>query len=232
MLPEHSNFDHKIKLNDQFTPQHGKIYLISLNEQKVLDEFIEENLTIRLSSNSTLLLWTQDQWRPMPNPRLSLPQLSYDPRPLPPPFDIRDLRQHQAGQVFHKAWGFNNIRIREGNEWKVTFITNEGLFEPTMMFFRLMNSPAMFQWMMDTIFRKAILTKQVKVYIDDILVHSETLQEHAPLVQLILQILQENGLSYKPMKCEFEQTQIEYLGLIIEQGRVKMNLKKISAIVD
>jgi hypothetical protein len=44
-LPEHSNFDHKIELNNQFTPQHGKIYPISLNEQKALDEFIEENLT-------------------------------------------------------------------------------------------------------------------------------------------------------------------------------------------
>jgi hypothetical protein len=44
-LPEHSEFDHKIKLNDQFTPQWGKIYPISLNEQKALDEFIEENLT-------------------------------------------------------------------------------------------------------------------------------------------------------------------------------------------
>jgi hypothetical protein len=86
--------------------------------------------------------------------------------------------------------------------------------------------------MMDMIFRKAILTKQVKVYVDDILVHSETLQEHAPLVWLVLQILQENGLSCKPTKCEFEQTQIKYLGLIIEQGRVEMNLKKILVIVD
>jgi hypothetical protein len=43
-LPEHSEFDHKIELNDQFTPQRGKIYPISLNEQKALDEFIKENL--------------------------------------------------------------------------------------------------------------------------------------------------------------------------------------------
>jgi hypothetical protein len=100
------------------------------------------------------------------------------------------------------------------------------------MFFGLMNSPATFQRMMDTIFRKAIMTKRVKVYVDDILIHSETLQEHGPLVWLILQILRENGLSCKPMKCEFEQTRIEYLGSIIEQGKVEMNLKKISAIVD
>jgi hypothetical protein len=45
MLPEHSDFDHKIELNNQFTPQCGKIYPMSLNEQKVLDKFIKENLT-------------------------------------------------------------------------------------------------------------------------------------------------------------------------------------------
>jgi hypothetical protein len=109
---------------------------------------------------------------------------------------------------------------------------NEGLFELTIMFFRLMNSPTTFQWMMDMIFRKAILMKRVKVYIDDILVHSETLQEHGPLVRLILQTLQENGLSCKLTKCKFEQTQIEYLGSIIEQGRVEMNPKKILAIIN
>jgi hypothetical protein len=83
---------------------------------------------------------------------------------------------------------------------------NEGLFEPTVMFFGLMNSPATFQRMMDMIFRKAILMKQVKVYVDNILVHSETLQEHGPLVWLVLQTLRENSLSCKPTKCKFEQT--------------------------
>jgi hypothetical protein len=49
-------------------------------------------------------------------------------------------------------WGYNNIWIKPGNKWKAAFLTPEGLFEPTVMFFRLMNSPATFQMMMNTIF--------------------------------------------------------------------------------
>ena len=53
-------------------------------------------------------------------------------------------------------WGYNNIRIKEGDEWKAAFITNRGLFEPTVMFFGLQNSPATFQAMMDDYFREYI----------------------------------------------------------------------------
>jgi len=49
-------------------------------------------------------------------------------------------------------WGYNNVHIKEGDEWKAAFRTNRGLFEPTVMFFGLTNSPATFQTMMDKIF--------------------------------------------------------------------------------
>jgi hypothetical protein len=55
---------------------------------------------------------------------------------------------------FDIRWGYNNVRIKEGDEWKATFKTNRGLFEPTVMFFGLTNSPATFQTMMDAIFRE------------------------------------------------------------------------------
>ena len=51
-------------------------------------------------------------------------------------------------------WGYNNIWIKEGDEGKAAFLTHEGLFEPMVMFFRLTNSPATFQMMMNTIFWK------------------------------------------------------------------------------
>ena len=53
-------------------------------------------------------------------------------------------------------WGYNNVQIKEGDEWKATFITNKGLFELTVMFFGLRNSPATFQAMMDNYFRDMI----------------------------------------------------------------------------
>jgi len=57
---------------------------------------------------------------------------------------------------FDVRWGYNNVRIKKGNEWKAAFITNKGLYKPTVMFFSLTNSPATFQAMMNTIFEDEI----------------------------------------------------------------------------
>ena len=80
-------------------------------------------------------------------------------------------------------WGFNNIRIKEGDEEKAAFITSEGLFEPTVMFFRLTNSPATFQTMMNAILRPVIVEGKVQVYLDDILIYTSTMEEHRELVR-------------------------------------------------
>ena len=71
---------------------------------------------------------------------------------------------------FDVRWGYNNVRIKEGDQWKAAFKTNKGLFEPTVMFFGLTNSPATFQTMMDDIFRDEIATGDVIIYMHDILV--------------------------------------------------------------
>ena len=71
-------------------------------------------------------------------------------------------------------WGYNNMRIKEGNEWKAVFTMPEGLFEPTVMFFGLTNSPATFQAMMNTLLRDLINTGKVAAFIDDMIVGTET----------------------------------------------------------
>ena len=70
-------------------------------------------------------------------------------------------------------WGYNNVRIKEGDEWKAAFRTNAGLFEPTVMFFGLTNSPATFQAMMNELFRDLIHAGVVVVYLDDILIFTK-----------------------------------------------------------
>jgi len=70
-------------------------------------------------------------------------------------------------------WGYNNIRIKEGDEWKAAFLTPEGLFEPTVMFFGLTNSPTTFQMMMNTIFQTEVVQGWLSVYMDDIAVHTK-----------------------------------------------------------
>src|SRR6204780_3653934 len=95
---------------------------------------------------------------------------------------ISELIDKLAGaKVFSKMdvrWGYNNIRIKEGDEWKAAFRTNLGLFEPLVMFFGLTNSPATFQTMMNDIFKGLIARGVVVVYLDDILIFTATLEEH------------------------------------------------------
>src|SRR3981189_2213132 len=86
-------------------------------------------------------------------------------------------------------WGYNNVRIKQGDEWKAAFITNKGLFKPLVMFFGLTNSPGTFQTMMNHLFRDQIARGCVVVYMDDILIFSETLEEHQRIVQEVLEIL-------------------------------------------
>jgi len=70
-------------------------------------------------------------------------------------------------------WGYNNIRIKPGDEWKVAFLTSEGLFEPTVMFFGLTNSPTTFQMMINTIFQPGVAAGHTSVYMDDIVIHTK-----------------------------------------------------------
>jgi len=75
-------------------------------------------------------------------------------------------------------WGFNNVRIKPRDEWKAAFRTNRGLFEPLVMFFGITNSPAIFQTMMNNIFRTVIAEGIVVVYLDNILIFTKTEEEH------------------------------------------------------
>ena len=96
--------------------------------------------------------------------------------------------------------------MKEGDEWKAAFRTNRGLFEPLVMFFSLTNSPATFQTMMNDIFQELIAEGVVVVYLDDILIFTETLEQHREITRRVLKLLEENQLFLKPDKCEFEQT--------------------------
>jgi len=77
------------------------------------------------------------------------------PLPLIPQL-VDQLRGCSLYTKFNIRWGYNNICIKNGDEWKAAFMTNEGLFEPTVMFFGLMNSPATFQAMMNSVFAPEI----------------------------------------------------------------------------
>ena len=87
----------------------------------------------------------------------------------------------QVAKYFTKLdvrWGFQNVQMKEGDEWKAAFHTNRGLFKPLVMFFGLNNSPATFQTMMNDIFHELIMEGVVVVYLNDILIFTKTIEEH------------------------------------------------------
>ena len=129
-------------------------------------------------------------------------------------------------------WGYNNVCIKEGDEWKAAFCTNWGLFKPLVMFFGLTNSPATFQTMMNEIFQDLISEGVVCVYLDDILIFTETMEEHDQVTRLVLERLRQYKLYLQHDKCEFAKTKIEYLRLIISHGQVEMDPVKIAGVVE
>ena len=94
------------------------------------------------------------------------------PLPLIPEL-INRVKGASLFSKFDVRWGYNNVRIKPGDEWKAAFITNQGLFEPRVMFFGLTNSPATFQTMKNAIFAEELLQGWLTIYMDDILVHTE-----------------------------------------------------------
>jgi hypothetical protein len=129
--------------------------------------------------------------------------------------------------------GYNNIRIKEGDEHKAAFKTNMGLFEPVVMPFGLRNAPAVFQCMMNMQFTDLIATGKVQVYIDDILIATEDDPAvHRPMVCKVLDRLQEMDMYLKPSKCHFEVHKIEFLGMILENGTVTMDPIKVAGVAE
>ncbi len=159
----------------------------------------------------------------------------------PLPFILDLINQVQDTHIFTKfdvRWGYNNIRIKAGDEEKGAFKTKYGLFEPLVMFFGLTNSPSTLQTMMNHIFRDLHvkhlqLGTQIIVYMNDILIAtSSTLAAHENVVHDVLRRLEEHDLYLKLEKCVWETSSVDYLGVILEKGVTRMDPVKISGIAD
>ncbi|SJL16884.1 uncharacterized protein ARMOST_20414 [Armillaria ostoyae] len=241
-LPERKPWDHAIELipNAKSTLD-CKVYPLNRNEQEQLDKFLDENLDSgRIKESKSpfaspffFVKKKDGSLRPVQDYR-KLNEMTIKNRyPLPLISELID--KLQGAKYFTKLdvrWGYNNVWIKEGDEHKAAFRTNRGLFEPTVMFFRLTNSPTTFQWMMNDIFKDLISKGKVTIYLDDILIFTKDLDEHRRIVRRVLQKLRENKLFLKAEKCEFEVLETEYLGVIISEGQVRMDPVKLAGIAE
>ena len=94
------------------------------------------------------------------------------------------------------------------------------------------NLSATFQLMIDTLFCKLIMREKIVIYIDDILIFMQTIEEHRSIVRQVLQILANNKLLLYPKKCKFHQTKIKYLRVIISQDSVEVDSTKTKGVVE
>ncbi|KAF8761512.1 hypothetical protein RHS01_00267 [Rhizoctonia solani] len=146
--------------------------------------------------------------------------------------DYRCLNNRTKKNVFTKLdlrWGYNNVRVKEGDKWKTAFRTKYGLYESLVMTFGLTNAPASFQHFMSKLF-KDLLDVCVIIYLDDILIYSKDDATHTQHVHEVLRRLMENQLFCKSSKCTFHVTSVEYLGIIVLDKGFSLDKLKIQAV--
>jgi len=239
-MPTRKIWDHAIDLKETFKPQKERIYPLSKDEREKVQKFVDDQLRkgyIKPSkspqTSPVFFVDKKDGKKRMVIDYHSLnEQTVKNNYPLPLITDL--INNIGSKKVFTKIdlrWGFNNVRIKEGDEWKRAFTTYVGSFEPTVMFFGMTNSPAMFQAMMNEILRDMINEGKVAVFVDNMLVRTETEEGYDEIVEEVLRRLEENDLYVKPEKCAWKVRKIEFLDAVIGPSGIEIEKEKVDRVL-
>ncbi|XP_053499602.1 uncharacterized protein LOC128619445 [Ictalurus furcatus] len=238
-LPPHRDYDCAIDLLPGTTPPRGRVYPLTVTEQKAMEEYIQEALHqgyIRPSTSpaSAGFFFVEKKGgglRPCIDYR-GLNQCCVKYR-YPLPLVPAALEQLRTATIFTKLdlrSAYNLVRIREGDEWKTGFSTTSGHYEYQVMPYGLSNAPSVFQCLINDVLRD-MLGHHVIAYIDDILIYSDSREEHVHHVRQVLQRLLRHQLYVKAEKCEFHRTTIAFLGYVISPEGISMDQEKVQAVV-
>ena len=239
-LPPHREGDHSIDLLEGTTPPFGPMYNLSAKELAVLREYLDINLANGFIQPSRSSAGAPVLFAPKGDGGLRLcvdyrglnaiTQKNRYPLPL-----IDEIMDRVCGaRVFTKIDvknAYYRICIWEGDEWKTAFRTRYGLYEYLVMPFGLTNAPVSFQSYIHGVLRK-YLDIFVIVFLDDILIYSREESQHEQHVRTVLEALLMAGLFAKLSKCLFSVKRVPFLGYVITDTGVEMEMDHISSIVN
>ena len=240
-MPIRKPWDHVIELKEMFKPKKGRLIPLSCEEQEKVSAFIDDQLKkgyIRLSKSEqtspVFFVPKKDGKKQMVQDYHYLNKHTVKNN-YPLPLIVQLVDKLQGTKMFTKMdlrWGYDNIHIKEGDEWKAAFMCHHSAFEPLVMFFGLCNSPSTFQTMMNKIF--ADMKDVVVVYIDNIMIFTKTddPKKHSEIMLEVLCHLEENNLYIKSEKCTFQTTEGDFLGMIVGKDGIKMDQEKVKAILN
>lgn len=236
ILPENKVTDHAIEIEGE--PPYGPLYNLSTRELETLRRYLDDALAKG---------WIRHSTSPAGAPVLFVPKkdgtlrLCVDYRALNKitisnrhalPLISETLDRLAGAKVFTKLDlkdAYHRIRIRRGDEWKTAFRTRYGHFEYTVMPFGLSNAPATFQAYINRAMA-GIIDVFCVVYLDDILIYSQDLEEHWKQVRQVLWRLRKYSLYINRKKCEFATRKVEFLGFIISEKGVEMDRQRVETI--
>ena len=241
-LPEHGRYDHKIELEDdaKFSDiGHCPLYAMSPHKLRKVKEYLEENLNRGFIIPSTADFASPILFAEKKDGSLrfcvdyrKLNKITKKNRyPIPLILEIMaQLRGKRYLTRFDIVAAFNNLRMAEGSREATTFKTHFGTYQYEVMPFGLTGGPSSWQrYMNEILFR--YLNRFCVVYLDDILIYSDTLEEHHKHVRAVLQELQAAGLQVDIDKTEFHVSETRFLGVIVGINGLRMDPQKIDAIV-
>lgn len=234
-----NNHEMVINLNDT-KPVQFRPYRASNSDKKIIREMVSElleNKIIRESNSAyaspALLVNKKNGEKRLCIDYRALNKITdKDKYPMP---RIEDLIDRLQGCKYFTSLdlksGYYQIKMNDESIHKTAFITEEGHYEFLRLPFGLANAPSCFQQMMNKVIGNLRFDKVI-IYLDDILIISETIEENLELLEKILQIFHNSGLTLNLKKCHFLKTELEFLGYKIKTNSIIPSEVKVKAVKD
>jgi len=240
-MPTRKIWDHAIDLKEEFKASKARVYPLSRNEREEVQQFIQDHLRkgyIRPSkSPQTSLVFfvgkkNGGKHMVMDYRRLNKQTVKNNYLLLLITNLVDSMGNKKLFTKMDLRWGYNNVHIKEEDEWKAAFTTHVGSFELVVMFFGMTNLPATFQRIMNEIMRDLINEGKAAVFVDDVLVGTDSEEGHDEIVAEVLKRLEENDLYVKPEKCSWKTNKVNFLGVVMGQGKIEMEEDKVAGVLN